>query len=432
MFVGDLLYPLRLSHGPAPTSPVAVTRRRSVALAAGVVLALIVAVADGQETAPLTTSDPAALKAPPRYHGVRLDRTWTPADAFRPFGAPDNFANTRLPADAPLDTGTITTSTGTFPVNPAAAGEIARQAATYGTYLNRAAYTTPVTIVPTGTPLTPVGCWVSCSKVMNQISSGLAADNATDLHGGFPIPDGYAASQGSDTDGEAAFYQPDYVSPCNPGWKGRLYEAWRLRPNTTFDPAQPVSPANPRWTARSVGRVVDVTHSPGHYKAWTYNGCQDGNPGAPDSTWQYKTGMGVLASGLLIPSDEVSREDCELGTINHAVGLLVHESHPTFRAPATRTDGYSASYPIEYGMRLRFPAAMAKPTGLTRIGSMLFDAAQRYGLVIDDRTVASVGFRLEPTPGHTAAPECTVLLDGRASYQALAGFPWRDLQVLAP
>jgi hypothetical protein len=141
--------------------------------------------------------------------------------------------------------------------------------------------------------------------------------------------------------------------------------------------------------------------------------------------------MGVLASGLQIGNDQVSREDCRLGRIDHSVGLLVNNAKPGFRWPATRHDSNQPTRPLLYGMRLRLPPGLAKPPGLTRIASMLFDAAQRHGIVVGDKTNSSIGFRLEPMPNHSVAPECAALLDGKAGYNALNGFPWSQLQVLA-
>jgi hypothetical protein len=340
--------------------------------------------------------------------------------AFDPFGSASNFANARLPDAVALNSAAVSS---------AAAGELQRQANVYGTYLNSATFTAPIVVVPPDQPLTPVLCKYGstpCVSQMRQMMLGVSTTGA-DLHGGLPIPPGYVPAAASDTDAEVAFYQPGYVSPA--GYRGRFYEAWKLRLNPAYDPSRPVSPANPRWTAGSGGRVVGSATAPGHYRNWTVSGYRYSQPGDPDSTYQGAS-WGVLATGLFIASDEVRREDCVAGRIDHAIGLLVHDAKVGHIWPAQRGDGDLASSPIVEGMRLRFPASMPKPRFSNRFASMLFDAAQHYGLVIDDKTYASVGVRIEPASNGHAAPECMALLDGAHGYTALSGFPWSKLQVI--
>jgi hypothetical protein len=86
---------------------------------------------------------------------------------------------------------------------------------------------------------------------------------------------------------------------------------------------------------------------------------------------------------------------------------------------------------VQEGVRLALPAGLAKPSGLTRLASMLFDAAQNHGFVVDDHTFGVVGVRIEAQSSGVPAPECDALRDGKRPYQALAGFPWASLQVLA-
>jgi hypothetical protein len=245
-----------------------------------------------------------------------------------------------------------------------------------------------------------------------------------------------------DTDGEVSFYQPDYINPCT-GWKGRLYEAWRFRPNAAswtdawgvahraYDPSRPITPANPRYVVSSVGRALDMAHNPGHYVAHGVYDCNYSQPGHPDSVWEAEGGIGVTAAQTLLVNDLVSREDCVTGRIDHAVGLLVKNGAPGFVWPAQHGDGTNPAWPVQEGVRLALPAGLAKPAGLTRLASMLFDAAQTHGFVVDDHTFGAVGVRIEARSSGVPAPECDALRDGKPPYQALAGFPWASLQVLA-
>lgn len=337
--------------------------------------------------------------------------------AFQGFGAPSSFVNAPLPDNATL---------AGAPVNPAAPAELQRQAGAYGTYINAANWTAPLTVVPATQPLVPVRC-AGCPWALTQMMLGISPTR-TDLHGGLPISDTYQPATLGDTDAEAVFYQPDYVSPAGP--RGRFYEAWKLRPDPTYDPARPVGPTNTRWTAASGGRVVGASTSRGHYVSWTASGYQFRQPGHPDSTYQ-DWYWGVLATGLFIASDEVRRDDCTAGRIDHAVGVVVHNAHPGHVWPAVRDDGTDPSLPLVEGMRLRFPPDMPKPVFSNRFAGMLFDAAQKYGLVVDDKTLSSVAVRVEPVTGGHAAPECWALLDGAHGYDALTRFPWSKLQVLA-
>jgi len=380
---------------------------------------------------------------PTDYIGLRLDRTWTfdgtnwvAQDTTKSFGSPTNFANSLLPDNAPLDTGTIDIGTATSPdpvlINPSSPNEIARQVSTYGTYVNLTNGTAPVYIIPANTPLTPVECTYNNQFCVSQMRQMTLGTSTTGLYigGGIPIPDNFVEAPATDTDAEAVFYQPGYVSPCDSTLTGRMYEVWKLRHNSNFDPNQPISPTNPKWTAGSAGRVVNLANKPNHYIDWYASGCKYTQPGDPDSTWQ-DLHWGVLATGIFIASDQVSREDCQAGQINHEVGLLLHNSHPGHRWPAQRDDGGISSWPVQEGMRLRLPANLAKPNFNNRLVSMLFDAAQKYGLVIDDKTNASVGIRIEPQSYGVADPACSALYDGQAGYNVLSQFPWSQLKVLS-
>ena len=76
-------------------------------------------------------------------------------------------------------------------------------------------------------------------------------------------------------------------------------------------------------------------------------------------------------------------------------------------------------------MRLTLPRDAVKPGGLTAVGSALWDATMRHGLVIDDKTASSLNIRVEPGCEKTA-------WWGRVpAYEQLRGFPWAQLRVIA-
>jgi hypothetical protein len=61
---------------------------------------------------------------------------------------------------------------------------------------------------------------------------------------------------------------------------------------------------------------------------------------------------------------------------------------------------------------------------MTAVGSALWEAAKRYGLIIDDRTLSSLNIRVEP------GCEDTAWWAGRPAYDQLKRFPWADLRVI--
>jgi hypothetical protein len=55
-----------------------------------------------------------------------------------------------------------------------------------------------------------------------------------------------------------------------------------------------------------------------------------------------------------------------------------------WRWPATAWDAGWWSGPIEMGSRIGIPAGVAKPAGLSKLGSMVFDSLQKYGAFVGD------------------------------------------------
>jgi hypothetical protein len=425
------------------------------ALAAAAAFALPVV---GYADAPAPTSDTAALNQPPApapYVGLRLDRTWTfdgsswaALDSPKVVGSSTGFANAPLPDTATLDAGTIQTGTnadGTpilTPVNPGVPNELARQASVYGTYIGRSTYTVPITTAPATTPLQPVWC-SKCALDMRRMLSGDSADFTGYLGGGVPIPADYQpANTSTDSDAEAIFYQPDYAVTCGSStYKGRYYETWRLKRNidaTTgqqivFDPSHPASATNSAWVASAGGRVVNMATDPGYYRNVT-SGCSPTQPGAPNSNYQIQSWQ-MLAAGTHLIDEMDSREDCARyaldGTVPpHALGLQVQSVNTAHRWPAQSDDGASTTNPVQEGDRLRIAPGAVEPAGQTRAFDMMWKQAQKYGLVVDDLSHGALAPRFEAMPDHTAAPECSQLLDGLATSSVLKAFPWSQLQVL--
>jgi hypothetical protein len=360
--------------------------------------------------------------------------------------SPTSFWNATIPNRVAFATGTVTVGTASNgspiskPINPIVGQELAafarRSDGSSNTWINYRDYTAPITIVPATTPLQPVrlcrfypsNCVPDWAWTLHQTLSGIAVDG-TYLGGGVPVPAGFTPP--TDSDAEAIFYQPDYVAPD--GKRGRVYELWGMRANPDFDRSRPVSPTNARWMAAWGGRLVGTTGEGNGY--WTdcwWVGCGHqadthadfDNWGRPDSQARDHN-WGATATSLSLLGTQVSLRECRAGVIDHAVGIEVPNARPGWWWPAQRGDGGDPSLVLTEGMRLTFPPGATKPAGLTRVASSLWDAAERYGLIIDDKTGWSLNFRVEP------GCERTAWWGNTAAYDQLHGFPWEQLRVIA-
>jgi hypothetical protein len=201
---------------------------------------------------------------------------------------------------------------------------------------------------------------------------------------------------------------------------GRIYEAWRLRPNT--DPNTPTI----KWEAQWGGRMSGVNESAGHYvdRYTTYR--DRAYPALPTDPVKAnlfeEKGWGSMATSLPIYPSMVKAADVQAGVIHNAIGLTVPKPAAGWRWPAQRSDGSSTSTsPMQEGMRLRLPAGYVAPAGVNSFVKLLIAAARDHGLVVTDQS---------PILAIRAEPAVSALLPV-PSYAALDGFPWGSLQVLS-
>jgi hypothetical protein len=309
----------------------------------------------------------------------------------RTITAPTNFWNTPLPGDVALDTA----------ANVDAPAELARQASTLGTYVNRTAWTADVEIVPPDQPLVPV--------LLRKPDNGtkLAAVLAT----GVPIPPGWQPTP--DPDARGIFYQPGYVSPDG-RFSGRLYELQGVRREN------PATAGGFQWSATWGGRMSSAAGNPGHWINWQYSGYRYGTPADPDSTYQRKE-WGATATSLPDAEGTITADDVAKGRINHAILISVPYSRPcgaTPRWPAQRCDGWKSGSPLAQGMRIRLPTGYA-PRCANQFGRMVEQALEEYGGVIGD-TAGAVTVREEPRAPAVDVP----------GYEAIACVGWSDVKVL--
>jgi hypothetical protein len=323
------------------------------------------------------------------------------------FMAPSSFWNTPLPPNVALNTAD-TAKVGAW---------LQTDAKRAAPYVNTTKYTAAHHVVPPDQPLIPVRLWRAS---WNGGIPSYATPLRDMLLTGLPIPAGYTPQ--GDTDDEGSFYMPAWQGVMKNGLvlSGRLYEAWRLRPNT--DPNTPHIP----WECQWGGRLSGVATSVGHYiDRYTKSGDRiyPYSPSDPVKADLYEEAKwGVMATSLPLYASMIKTADIQAGVIKNAIGLAISTPAAGYRWPAQRSDGTpGATWPVQEGMRLRLPAGYVPAPTLGSFTKLVAIAARDYGFVVVDKS-SQTTIRTEPS----ARP-----LLGTQSYNALAGFPWASLQVLA-
>lgn len=247
----------------------------------------------------------------------------------------------------------------------------------YGVHLYRA---TPAT------PKVRVG-YRDCNKegyVPDGLYSGAA--HFADV----PIPAGAVPAKG--TDAQLSIWAPH---------EDKLWEFWAMERRD-----------DGTWHACWGGRLDDVSSNPGFFPP----------------------PFGVNASGLVMTGSMVSVADARDLRIDHAVGLAIPRPADDFVYPAQRTDGRD-THPLALpeGARLRLdPDVDVDALPLTPVAKAIARAAQRYGLIVTDR---SDGVSIICEGGHdelrrTGADPWKAVLGSTPSYEVMRNFPWDRVQVV--
>jgi hypothetical protein len=191
--------------------------------------------------------------------------------------------------------------------------------------------------------------------------------------------------------------------------RDRLWEFWRM----THDASG--------WHARWGGAMRHVSSNLGVY-----------GPGA----WpRAGRGWGVSASSLELVGGLITLRDLAQGSIDHALEIGIPNVRAgAYASPAQRTDGTSVDpLALPEGAHLRLdPSFDLSTLHLSRLGTMIAQAAQRYGLIVRDYSPNLAFYAQDPTPTGTdpyAGP--TGYFEGLYPREVLAGFPWSHLQLLA-
>jgi hypothetical protein len=261
-----------------------------------------------------------------------------------------------------------------------------------GPWISETSYSTPLYKVPVHQR--------KVSVVLDTGSWGAPLRRA--LRAGVPIPNGARPAAG--TDGHLTIWQPS---------TDRLWEFWKA----VKEPDG--------WHAAWGGAMEGVSRNPGYYTAtsWTGLSASDG--------WNW----GSTATSLPVIAGTVMIDELRRGHIDHALALAIPDACATsFSWPAQRSDGSDTRREcLPEGAHLRLDPNLDLTTlSLPPITRMLADAAQRYGMIVRDRTSHAVGFYAEdPTPTGTdpySGPDG--LYGGLRPWKFLPQFPWDRLQLL--
>jgi hypothetical protein len=216
-----------------------------------------------------------------------------------------------------------------------------------------------------------------------------------------PLPSNVQPSKCSDA--SLVLWQPS---------KDRYWEFWKLERRPSG------------WHADWGGAIRHASRNPGYFRRRDW-------PGATTSWGTSATGL-TLAGGLLKLSD-LAR-----GHIDHALVLVLPQTRAgQWSRPAERTDswgGDTAADSIPAGARFRLdPSLDLSALDLPPLTRMLAAAAQRYGLIVTERTNWMVGIGAEsgaPYVGADGANPYAPYLGGLRPNQILNAFPWDRLQLL--
>jgi hypothetical protein len=247
--------------------------------------------------------------------------------------------------------------------------------------INTTSYSTPVYTVAADQRRVPV------TLVGGRTSWGGAL--ARTLAAGVPIPARARPAAGSDH--HLVIWQPA---------RDVMWELWATEQ------------ANGRWEAQWGGRMTHVSRSPGYFY----------DPSG--------TEPGATATSLPLAGGLITLADLRRGRIDHALAMAIpYSRYGVWSLPAQRTDGYIHSVDaIPEGARFRLdPKLDIASLHLPRFTAMLARAAQRYGILLRDRSAVVAFYAQDPTPTGTN-PWPAALTPSKVD--VMRAFPWDHLQVM--
>lgn len=268
--------------------------------------------------------------------------------------APTSVWNTPLPSNAPLEPRTEITT--------AFKNQIKKEiGAGIGPWINIYEYSTP---------LYTVGSNQSRVKVTLDAGAWNKPMQAALLD--VPIPDHAVPAEG--TDGHLTVWQPSTDT---------LWEFWQAKRQADG------------WHASYGGRMRNVSQNPGHFiDTKDFTGAI-----TEQAVW------GATATSLPVIAGTITIDELKKGKIEHALALNIPDPCADyFSWPAQRDDGGStANDCLPEGAHLRIDPNLDLSTlDMPPFTRMLAEAAQKYGMIVRDKTGHATGFSAEdPAPTGT-------------------------------
>lgn len=290
--------------------------------------------------------------------------------------SPDSIFNAPLAREAPLD-----------PRSAPLVRRLAREAHRAAT-INAHRWSTPVYRVGPNVP---------------SVRVQLDEPNAPDLQAQLsrvPLPASARAAAG--TDANVVVVQ----TATDTAW-----ELWRMRRD-----------ADGTVHARWAGIVHPLSGHPGVFR----------DVPAPGGGWRERWFWGVTAAKLVKLGGLIAASELADGRIDHALAIATPNPRAgVFAAPAQGTDGDgTAADDLPEGARLRLdPELDLDALDLPPLTRTLAQAAQRYGLIVNNRTGSTVAFYAEDPKGLGFDPYAQIFR-GTSPWQVAQAFPWDRLQVL--
>jgi hypothetical protein len=261
-----------------------------------------------------------------------------------------------------------------------------------GPWINEREYSTPLYTVGPDQP-----------RVHVKLDTGIWGLVLQGILGqGVPIPDDAIPAAGSD--GHLTIYQPSTDT---------LWEFWRAKKQADG------------WHAAWGGAMRHVSTSPGYFTSQSWEGLP------PTEGW----GWGSTATSLPAIAGTVTIDELRRGRIDHALAIVIPAPcKELFSWPAQRSDGTSIRPDcLPEGAHLRLDPNLDLSTlDLPPITRQLAEAAQRYGMIVQDRTGVATGFLAEdPTrTGSDPYNGPNGFYGGKRPWKFLPQFPWDSVQLL--
>jgi hypothetical protein len=298
--------------------------------------------------------------------------------------------NAALPASAPIDSSSAARI-------DALNTDIQRQMGLkIGPWISERSNSTPFYVVGNDQPKVRVtldNSSVGALKLRNLLAAGV------------PIPNGAKPAVG--VDAHMTIYQASTDT---------MWEFWHA------------SLESDGWHADWAGAMQHVSTNPGYYS----NSAWDGLAALQGWDW------GSTASSLPMIAGTAMISELRAGHIDHALAINIPEPCANwFSWPAQQTDGTSTSTStcLLEGAHLRLdPKLDLSKLNLPPVTRMFAEAAQKYGLIVRDRTGPgkdTTFFGEDPTPTGTDPYRDPGGFYGALSARDVATrFPWKSLQLL--